>query len=246
MTRAGRIAITRPVGRSRALAGALAARGLVPVEVPLIEIRSRADRASLRSALSEVPPLLIVLSSARAVPALAEGGGVPAGVMVAAVGPSTAAALNHAGIDVAVVGDGAGGAALAARLGAPAQVGDRALLLTAADGRRELALALAAAGWQVEEVVVYETVARTLGPEEIAALAACDVLCFASPSAVSAFDALRDSDGAPLERRPTAVIGHTTAAAARAAGFAVIVADEPSDIAMAAAASAAVDLVHGS
>ena len=116
MSRPRRAAITRPQGRGGALARALAAQGLIPVEVPLIEIRSVPATASLRTALWATPPSLIVLSSASSVPALEAAGGVPAGVWVAAIGPATATALVDAGFDVAVEGDGAGGAALASRL----------------------------------------------------------------------------------------------------------------------------------
>ena len=132
---------------------------------------------------------------------------------------------------------------MAARLAKPGTDGIDAVV-AAAGGRHELAESLVAFGWKVEPIVAYETVARPPTLSEVEALGACDVVCFASPSAVTAFEALRDSTGAPLHRHPAAVIGATTAGAARQAGFVVVVATEATDAALAEAAAAALRLTH--
>ena len=238
MSPAPRVAVTRPAGRGAGLVRALDDLGLDVVEVPLIEPRLVEDLGPLAEALGRaVEGDLVVLTSATSVPALVAVGGVPVAVRVAAVGPATASALAAEGIAPSLVGDGSGGGALAALVGPPPP-GGRAILLAAAGGRPELADGLAAAGWEVDPVVVYATVARVLAEDDVMALAACDVVCFASPSAVAAFVALRDRQGRPLGRVPAAVIGATTAAAARAAGFAVAVATDASDAGLALAAAA--------
>ena len=239
------VAITRPVGRGRSLALLLRSLGLEPLEIPLIEVRVTDELGPLRTALRN-DPTLVILSSATSVSALVAAGGVPAGLAVAAVGPATAAALAEAGIRATVIGDGSGGAELAERIGAPGASGDRAVVLAAADGLRELIAGLVAHGWEIEEVVVYATVPRILSPQERGALDGCDVICFASPSAVAAFTALRDARGHPLRTRPAVVIGATTARAARSSGFAVVVADTATDEAMARAVTEAVSAARGS
>ena len=120
------------------------------------------------------------------------------------------------------------------------------MVLAAAGGRREVVEGLAGLGWLVEEVVVYSTVPCDVSPADVVALDACDVVSFASPSAVEAFVALRDGDGRALEPRPAVAIGETTASAARAAGFGVVLADEATDEAMAQAATQAIGRAHGS
>ena len=245
MSSLGRVGITRPAGRGQHLVAELSGLGLESVEVPLVEIRLIDDVEPLRSALATVPPpSLVVLSSASAVPALLAVIGSAPGIAVAAVGPATKAALESEGIPVTVEGDGSGGVALAGIIGPPLAPGDRAVLLAAAGGRHELAESLVAFGWKVEPIVAYETVARPPTLSEVEALGACDVVCYASPSAVTAFEALRDSTGAPLHRHPAAVIGATTAGAARQAGFVVVVATEATDAALAEAAAAALRLTH--
>ncbi len=245
MTLAGRVGVTRPAGRGRSLAAALVACGLEAIEVPLIETRVTSDLAPLRRALGEGASL-VVLSSTTSVPALVAAGGAPERSRVAAVGPATSAALAEAGLPAAVVGDGSGGAALAELIGRPATPGERAVVLAAAGGRREVVEGLAGLGWLVEEVVVYSTVPCDVSPADVVALDACDVVSFASPSAVEAFVALRDGDGRALEPRPAVAIGETTASAARAAGFDVVLADEATDEAMAQAATQAIGRAHGS
>jgi uroporphyrinogen-III synthase len=245
MTTNARVGVTRPAGRGRSLAAALEAHGLEPVMIPLIETRVVADLDPVRSVLLGGPSLL-VLSSATSVPALAASGGAPEGVVVAAVGPATAEALADVGSPASIIGDGSGGAALVERIGRPPSPGDRAVVLAAAGGRREVVDGLAAQGWSVDEVVVYETLPRRIDEAEIAELDGCSVVCFASPSAVEAFVALRDARGERLRPHRAVAIGETTADAARHHGLDVVLAASATDEAMAVAAAGAVDGAHGS
>jgi uroporphyrinogen III methyltransferase / synthase len=143
------------------------------------------------------------------------------GVTLAAVGRATAARLAARSLAADYVGDG-GGADLAAALVAGGAVGP-ALVVGAHDGRRELADALAGAGWAVEPVAAYDSV-----PDDGALAAAWkahrarpfDAVAFTSPKGAHAFLALAPSDTA-LRGIAIGAIGETTRAALVAAGLAV-------------------------
>jgi uroporphyrinogen III methyltransferase/synthase len=106
--------------------------------------------------------------------------------------------------------------------------GGRVLFVRAAAASETLGVGLARKGWTVDQVVAYRTVDAAAPQAEVAAdLADADVVAFLSPSAVSAYLRLRDTDGRPLSVPPVvACVGSTTATAARAAGLRVAV--EPS------------------
>lgn len=203
----------------------MAARGGVPIYVPTIAIAPAADPGPLDDALRHAATFdWIAFTSANAAQAvgerLAQMGLTAAalrGPSLAAIGPATAAALERVGLAATLLPEEAGGAALAAALGAVA--GQRVLLPQADRARKELVAALAAAGAQVTAVTAYRTL--NIAPEA-AAMAelrrGVDAVTFASPSAVAGWAAL--DLPAPL---CVACLGPTTAAAARAAGLAVAV-----------------------
>ena len=210
--------------------------------VPLIETTPVDDHTELIRALEDPAEVgAVVLSSASSVPMLAAVDGEKIrGLSIFAVGPATAAALEDVAIVVTAVADGSGGAALAELIGRPTAGSRRAVVLSAADPRPELAADLATAGWDVETVIAYVTSPTALSSDEVASLASSDAVAFASPSAVAAWVAADAEHGGVLRTPPAAAIGETTADAARAAGFGrVIVADDASDGALARAAVAA-------
>ena len=132
------------------------------------------------------------------------------GVKLAAVGRATAARLAERSIAADFVGDG-GGADLAAALVAGGAEGP-ALVLGAHGGRRELADALAGAGWTVEAVAAYDSV-----PDDAALAAAWKAhrarpffaVAFTSPRGARAFLDLAPGDRALAGVRIGA-IGETT------------------------------------
>jgi hydroxymethylbilane synthase len=142
------------------------------------------------------------------------GQSAPPGVLVAAVGPTTARELDSAGMRCDVVGEG-GGRELAEALGARLARGARVLFPCAEAARPDLAEGLAAHGIEIEPLVVYRTV-----PASVAGGSAgpADARVHLSPSAVEAAVALgaESEDAGPLVR---VAIGATTAAALEAAGL---------------------------
>jgi uroporphyrinogen III methyltransferase/synthase len=117
----------------------------------------------------------------------------------------------------------------------------RVLIPRAADGADVLGPGLAAAGWRVDEVEAYRTVAA--GPSDgvtaatVEAASAADVITFSSPSTVAAFLARPGATVPPV----VICIGPVTAEAADAAGLTVdAVAGQPSAAGIVEAVVAAV------
>lgn len=216
--RGRRVAITR--AEPGELGARLAALGATVVHVPLIATTAPEDGGvALAAALARLSQFdwLVVTSAngARAVGAAARD--VPA-VRLAAVGPSTAAALGElAGRPVDLVPAAARAEGLLEEFPArPVLV----LLAQADQARPVLADGLAAVGHDVEVVVAYRTVERPPTDAETAQLAAADAVVLASGSAARAYAAAVDPTGAA--GRPVVVcIGPVTAEAARAAGVEV-------------------------
>lgn len=145
-------------------------------------------------------------------------------VKVAAVGTSTAAALEGAGIDTDLVPPRFTGEALADALGP----GPGTVLLPRAEEVPPLMTEiLRGRGWNTHEVAVYRTVpAAPTGPDAEAVRAgAFDIVTFTSASTARGF---ADSFGlGGLEGKVVACIGPVTAAACTEAGMTVgIVAEE--------------------
>jgi len=132
------------------------------------------------------------------------GHSVPDGVIVAAVGPATAAALVEAGLAVDVVGhDGARALAESLEL----KDGARVLFPCAEAARTDLPEALAARGMPVERLVLYRTVSAARSEPVAGAVARV----YMSPSAVESSLELGHERGAGDVLR--VAIGETTTAA---------------------------------
>lgn len=212
------VAVTRPEPREGPLSGRLRAAGAVVVNLPTIEVVGPADPAPLQHALSAIDSYdWIVFTSPRSVRALREAGvTLPGTLRIAAVGPSTAAHLERAGVAVTFVGPGGGGAELARALPEREDLvaGMRVLFPCSDRAGRALVDGLGEAGVAVEPVVSYETRLRPFDEEAHAELRSCDVVTFTSPSAVDGwFASLSEGLAALLTDRVSFVtIGPTTEA----------------------------------
>ncbi|WP_248343734.1 uroporphyrinogen-III synthase [Anaeromyxobacter paludicola] len=232
---AGRtVAVTRGKQGEDALAARLRALGARVLEAPAVVTAPPATYAPLDAALRDAGRFrFAVFASGNAVAAvrsrldaLGLGVAVLAPVRLAAVGGATAGKLAQALRPADLVPPEQSARGLVALL-APLVAGCPVLVPRAAEGRPELVEGLLAAGAEVVAPEAYRTVPA--GPEALAPLAEAlalgqvDAVAFASPSAVRAVVAALGERRALLREARVAVIGPTTAEAARAAGLAVAI-----------------------
>ena len=222
------VLVTREPGRPGGLAGQLRARGIEAAVIPTIELRPAAPGGALDAAVAGLSSYAwVVVTSAAGADALADAvgrtGGDLAGAHLAAVGAATADALAARGARATFVPSRAAGAFVGDEL--PVAPGDRVLLARADVADGALPARLRARGAAVDDVVAYHTVeAPEAARRPLRALFAkggVDAILFTSGSAVRGLLALLP----PAERRaalrtPACCIGPSTAAVARAAGFA--------------------------
>jgi len=148
-----RVLVTRAAHQAGKLSEGLRALGAVPVEVPVLEIRPPESLAALDGALQRLDSYgWLILTSANTVRALAERavaldvslGGFTS-LKVAAVGASTAAAAEKAGLAVALIPESYVAEGLVEILATQAS-GHKILLARAAVSRDVIPDALRAAG----------------------------------------------------------------------------------------------------
>ena len=219
------VVLTTADGSLPGLADQLRKEGLQVREAPLLDFAPPPDWAKVDAAILGLPHYqAVAVTSPRAAKAFAARAAAlrvtaPMGLDAWATGTATAAPLRelfgevHQPSSLATMDAGAGtmlaGAMLAAGVGSP-------VLFPCGDSRRdELPSALKASGISVEEVLCYRSV---LAGEEAARQAAlgADILLVASPKVATLVARM-----VPRDERPALVaIGPTTAAAARAAGWA--------------------------
>jgi uroporphyrinogen-III synthase len=215
----------------------LASLGAIASEVPLIELRPPSDPRPLDAALADLGRYdWMVFTSANAVEAVctrmaALAVALPPGVSLASVGPATSEAVHAAWpgarVSVEPVADFRA-AALVAAFDRALVLGRRVLLPVSDRAAETVSRGLTARGALVDRVVAYRTVSADGGQALGLILRdGVDAAVFASPSAVEAFAAFAGADGRTV---PAAVIGPTTAEAARAAGLTVLAVAQPSTV----------------
>jgi hydroxymethylbilane synthase len=224
-----RVIVTRGSTGNAETVAALVDAGVDPLPVPAIRIdldsgREAADRAA---GLLHTASWAVVTSpnGGRAILAAAERVLADLGVpRWATVGAVTAAVLERDGIEVTFIPSRATAGALAEEL--PIAAGDVVLVLQGDLADRSPSETLRRRGAAVEDITVYRTVeapdtSRGLLREIIEAGPAEGVL-FTSGSTVRGLVALARDDAVDIQNVPAVCLGEPTAAAARAAGFAVL------------------------
>jgi uroporphyrinogen-III synthase len=229
MTRVTTLLVTRPAAQAAELVALLAERGIRTVRVPTVAIapvppggpldeaiRSLADAAWL--VITSVNGAAALLGRLRAMDRL-----LPAGIRLAAVGPSTANVLRAGGLRVDHVPSRYRTVAIADGLGE--LTGKRVVLARADAATRDLRDALQARGALVEEAVAYRTVEGPAASRDrlrTALALPLDGLTFTSGSTVRGLRALLSpADALRATSLPAYCIGPVTARVAHRAGFTV-------------------------
>ncbi|HTR97520.1 MAG TPA: uroporphyrinogen-III synthase [Candidatus Acidoferrales bacterium] len=187
-----RVAVTRDEGAEGPLASALAAVGLEPLACPVVREAPGPEPERLARAARELERYdWLIVASVRGLVALMAARAqapLPGALRTAAVGASTARALERHGAHAPLTAPEPGAAALIEALrDADRWPGRRALLPRAASGGREPAEALRGWGAHADEIAAYATLERE--PAEVAARwrsLAPDAVVVASPSAARA------------------------------------------------------------
>ena len=240
---AGRtVVVTRPKEQAASLVEPLEALGASVLLAPTIRIEPRPLDDQVAAVLRELTVYqLVVFTSANAVRVFAgflargtEGGGMPAGPVVAAVGPATAAALEKHGLACQLVPDEyvAEGLLDAFEEQATPVAGARVLIPCARDARDVLPDTLRARGAVVDVLHIYDTVAAAELAVPAARLEAADYITFTSASTVKRLAGLLTAGdpvgaGKPLAERLAGArlcsIGPITSEALRDLGLPVAV-----------------------
>lgn len=192
-----RIVVTRALQQSVLLVELLQDRGACVATLPLVEYAEPEDFAPLDKNLNHLDKFdWLIFTSENAVAAVAarlELLNIPVSLVpsqqVAAVGPTTAAAVKKAGFPVTHQAHTHSGLALAQEL--KFSVNNQSIFLPRSDrARPDLPNALKTFGAQVSEVIAYRTISPPgATPEKLqqAVNGAADALVFFSPSAVENF-----------------------------------------------------------
>lgn len=239
---AGRtVVVTRPREQAASLAEPLEALGAEVLLVPTIRIVPRPLDDEVAAALRDLASFrLVVFTSANAVRVfagyLARGtgdGAMPAGPVVAAVGPATAAALERHGLACHLVPDEYVAEGLADALEGvdAAAAGARVLIPSAREARDVLPETLRARGAEVHVLPIYDTVAADELAEPAERVEAADYITFTSASTAKRLAGLLKAAsggaGRPLAERLAGThlcsIGPVTSATLRALGLPVAV-----------------------
>jgi uroporphyrinogen-III synthase len=234
-----RVLVTRAADQADALRRPLAALGADVVEAPAIRVEL-VDAAPVMAALTDLGRYdWLVFTSRNAVrffvQLLAEAGRdttALGNLRVAAVGPSTAAALDAAGISVAVTPKRFLAEGLLEAMGARDDVrGRRVLYLVARGARDVLPSGLRTLGASVDVIPFYQSVPDTAagtGLRQQLLDGAIDVITFTAGSAVRAF--VRGAGADALRHAAVVTMGPATSAVVRELGLEVCAEADPSTL----------------
>ena len=221
-----RMVVTRAQPQAAAMAADLRRRGAEAIELPAIAFQPPEDPDRLARTAADVGRYdWVVFTSPTGVARFFEhlhDARSLGGVRVAAIGPGTAAALAERNVIADLVPEQYVAESLLETLSN--EVGPdgpgRVLIPRAETARDVLPDGLAAAGWDVDVVPAYRTVAPSPDPDAAALLAEAEVITFTSSSTVINFTDTYGTDAVP---EVVATIGPVTSATARSHGLEVAV-----------------------
>lgn len=236
-----RVLVTRSREQASVLSERLMELGAEPVEFPVIQIVPPDDYSPLDEAIRRLSLYdWIIFTSVNGVKAFiarlkTQGKDIRAlaGLKICAIGPATAEELSRYCLNVDYVPEKYVAEAIVEEIG---DVEGQRILLPRSDIAREmLAVGLAKAGAEVDEVVAYRTVLGDPPEEAIKSMLLAgevDIVTFTSSSTVRNFGTMmEDGDFAEILKGPlVACIGPITARTARELGIKVDVVAEEYDI----------------
>lgn len=157
------VLVTRPLHQSQRLAGLVRGLGGEPVVFPAMEIEPAAENlvAPVLGRLAQFDLAVFVSPNAArlGMVRIAQAGGLPRNLRVAALGPGTAAELKKSGVREIITPDGGfDSEALLAVLGPPDMAGRRVAVFRGHGGRELLGETLSRHGAEVEYVECYRRV----------------------------------------------------------------------------------------
>lgn len=232
------IGVTRPAHQAQALCRMIESAGGEPVLAPALEITPIPDQGPLLAAakrLAEFSWAIFISPNAvaHALPAL-QAAGIPSSLRFAAIGPSTAAALEQAGIpDVLLPTGPYDSEHLLARPELAQVAGQGILLLRGTGGRELLAGELERRGARIEKVSCYERraagvdAAALIGRWQAGRLQAMTVT--SSEALRYLVDQLGEEGRSYLRRTPVFVPHARIAETARALGLEQVILTAPAD-----------------
>jgi uroporphyrinogen-III synthase/uroporphyrinogen III methyltransferase/synthase len=236
-----RVLVTRGAGQASKLSEGLRAAGLLPVEVPVLEIQPPASYAALDAAVRSLDAYdWLVLTSANAVRALAERAAALGVVLdgrealqVAAVGPATAREAEARGLRIALLPESYVAESLVAVLAEKTR-GKRVLLARAEIARDVIPDALRVVGAEIDVVDAYRNGIPAAAPELLQAALAEPLAAatFTSSSSATHLKAVAESAGIafPLAGVAAVSIGPVTSATLRELGWEPAAEAKPHDI----------------
>jgi uroporphyrinogen-III synthase len=222
-----RVLVTRPRDQVAALAALIEAQGGTAIRFPVIEILPARDARAARAAMARLDEFsLVIFISPNAVRhGLALVDSMPVRARIAAVGESSAAALEEAGLQAVLrPADGASSEALLAlpELGGASVAGCRILIVRGEGGRQVLGCTLSKRGARVTYAEVYRRARPDVdagGVVERGRAGGIDAIVVTSVQGLeNLFDMLGEGGTGWLERAGYVVIGERLRARARDLG----------------------------
>jgi uroporphyrinogen III methyltransferase/synthase len=232
------VLVTRSRKQASVLSQLLARHGVLPVELPTIEIQAMPDKRGLDQAIAHLRDYSwLIFTSVNGVEIffghlhdLGHDSRALGGVRLCAIGPATAIALERFGLIADRIPQEYSGAAIAESLQKENIAGKRILLPRSEAATPELLTRLGQLGAKVDDIAIYRTVLPQADPgsgKQMLLAGEIDITTFTSSSTVKHLVSLLGAEWEAVNRTRVACIGPVTAATAAQLGVRVdVVAQE--------------------